>query len=338
MENDNQNRFWELAAGNIHNENDRGEAGELDEFLKISPNEDSLKELQRMHDQLYQARSLAGISRKRSWERINHYFIQRRIRLIRIFSSYAAVLIVAFIIGNSVRSVWMMNPGPEHETRISVPLGQMSEVTLYDGTHVWLNSGTTLKYAGNFGERNRNVSLDGEAFFKVKHGNLPFRVKLRNSEIEVTGTSFNVVSYKEEHTSRVTLVEGSVRINNSDGKEMMTMTPSQQAVIPENTDHIQVSQVNAGFFYSWTEGKIVFGEERLADVALRLERWYNVEIGFEGEGIGDLRFTGTILKNKPIDQIIKAFQLLLPVKIVYQNNLQKKDKITISKQDTPMKH
>jgi ferric-dicitrate binding protein FerR (iron transport regulator) len=274
----------------------------------------------------------------RSWGRVNHYFSQKKIRIIKTFSTYAAILIVAFFVGNAVRSVWMVNPGPEHETRISVPLGQMSEVTLYDGTQVWLNSGTTLRYTSNFGDNNRNVSLDGEAFFKVKHGKLPFRVKLRNSEIEVMGTSFNAVSYKEEQLSKVTLVEGSVRINDPDGKEMMTMTPSQQAVIPENTENIQVSEVNAGFFYSWTEGKIVFEEERLADVALQLERWYNVEIGFEGKGVGDLRFTGTILKNKPIDQIIKAFQLLLPVEIVYRNNIQEKDKITISKQNMPMEH
>ncbi|MGV8093245.1 MAG: FecR family protein [Mangrovibacterium sp.] len=338
MKNEDQNKFWELAAGKIHNENDPTEALELEELLKISRNKGSFKELQHIHDRLYQTRSLTGISRTRSWKKINHYFGQKRIRLVKTLTTYAAALIAAFFIGNLFRSVWVLSPGSEYETKVSVPLGQMSEVTLYDSTHVWLNSGTSLRYTSHFGKKDRHVSLDGEAFFKVKHSKLPFRVKLRNSEIEVTGTSFNAVSYKEEKVSQVTLIEGSVRINNPKGEEIMTLSPSQQITIPENLNDIQVSHVNADFFYSWTEGKIVFEEARLADVALRLERWYNVEIRFEGEGTGDLRFTGTILKNKPIDQIIKAFQLLLPVKIDHQNNLQKKDIIIISKQNMPMKY
>ncbi|KAB2814961.1 MAG: DUF4974 domain-containing protein [Paludibacter sp.] len=291
-----------------------------------------------MRDRLYRAQPLTAISRNRSWKRVDHYFIQKKIRLMKSLSAYAAVLIVAFLFGNLVRPVLTVNHRPEQETRVSVPLGQMSEVTLYDGTEVWLNSGTTLRYTADFGAKDRTVNLDGEAFFKVKHSNIPFRVKLRNSEIEVMGTSFNVVSYPEERLSTVTLVEGSVRINNSDGKEMLTMTPSQQAVIPGNPENIQVSTVNPAFFHSWTEGKIVFEEERLADVAVQLERWYNVEIGFKGKDVADLRFTGTILKNKPIDQSIRAFQLLLPVEIVYRNHMQEKDKITISKQDAPMEH
>ena len=326
------NKFWELATGKIHEENSPAEDKEFEELLKRSGNKSSFKQLQNIHDKLYKVKPLRKFSHDQSWRTINDYFKGKKIHLFFSIAKYAAVLLVAFFIGNLFRPVWNLTPAPENMAEVSVPLGQMSEVTLYDGTHVWLNSGTTLRYASNFGKRDRNITLDGEAFFKVKHSKLPFRVKLKNSEIEVLGTSFNAVSYKNEKNSYVTLVKGSVRINTLSGKKITTISPSQQITIPDNLQNIKVKKVDSDFYYSWTEGKIIFEEERLADVALRLERWYNVEIRLEGQGTGELRFSGTILKNKPFDQIIKTFQLLLPVKVNYQNNLQNKDIITISKQ------
>ena len=338
MEKKDQNNLWELAAGKIHGENDRSEAVELDELLKKQENNSSFKQLQNIHDKLYKARPLTKVSRARSWGKINYYFRAKRARIFISATKYAAVLLIAFLLGNIFRSVWTFSPDPEQVAEVTVPLGQMSEVTLYDGTHVWLNSGTTLQYTSKFGKTNRNISLDGEAFFKVTHSKFPFRVKLKNSEVEVLGTSFNAISYKDENVSYVTLVEGSVGINSLSGEKITTIKPSQQITIPENLKDIKVNTVNAGFYYSWTEGKIVFDEERLEDVAARLERWYNVEIRLEGKGTADLRFSGTILKNKPLDQIAKAFGLLLPVSVNYQNNLQKKDVLIISKQNLPMKN
>lgn len=338
MEKEDQNEFWELAAGSIHGENDPSEAVELDELLNKPENNSSFKQLQNIHDKLYKAKSLATVSGDRSWERINDYFRAKRNRVLISVMRYAAVLLIAFLLGNIFHSVWTLCPEMEQMAKVSVPLGQMSEVTLYDGTHVWLNSGTTLYYTNKFGETNRTISLDGEAFFQVTPSKLPFRVKLKNSEIEVLGTSFNAISYQNKNVSYVTLVEGSVKINSLLGEEIATIKPSQQITIPENLNDVQVNTVNAGFYYSWTAGKIVFDEERLEDVATRLERWYNVEIRLEGKGTVDLRFSGTILKNKPFDQIVKAFRLLLPVSVNYQNNLENKDVLIISKQDLPMKN
>ncbi len=85
------------------------------------------------------------------------------------------------------------------------------------------------------------------------------------------------------------------------------------------------------FYQSWIAGQIRFDEERLADVARRMERWYNVEIKFADETTRNLRFTGTVLKNKPVDQSIQAISLLLPIRVKYENNLATKDVITISK-------
>lgn len=332
MEKTGNDRFWELATGKIHAENNPEEENELERLLNDKENQKLFSRLQNIRYGLDEVKSLREYSQDRSWATINRYFMNKRIRMAMTIARYAAVILIAFLAGNLIQTGPKPAPGASQQAEISVPFGQMSEITLYDGTHVWLNSGTTLKYSDNFGEKERSVTLDGEAFFKVKHHSLPFRVKLKNSEIEVLGTSFNVVSYPDEQSSQVTLVEGSLRINSLSGAEIATLNPSQQITIPENTEDIRLHTVDVGFYSSWTEGKIVFEEERLSDVATRLERWYNVKIRFEDLEAGNLRFSGTILKNKPFDQIVKAFQLLLPIKIHYQNNLEQMDIITISKQ------
>jgi ferric-dicitrate binding protein FerR (iron transport regulator) len=110
-------------------------------------------------------------------------------------------------------------------------------------------------------------------------------------------------------------------MNTLSGKEIIQLKPSQQITVSEDLKSNSLKTVDTGFYKSWTEGKIVFHEERLADIILRLERWYNVDIRLANPKIGDLCFSGTILKNKPFDQIVKAFEILLPVKIEYQNKM-----------------
>ncbi len=337
MGNEDQNKFWELAAGKVHNENAPLEDLELDELLKRESNTSSFKQLENTHNKLHKVKVLTEFSRDLSWEKINDYLRTKRIRFFISVTKYAAILLITFLLGNIFHSIWPVDYEAEQMTVVSVPLGQMSEVILYDGTHVWLNSGTTLQYSNKFGKTNRDISLDGEAFFKVTHHESPFRVKLKNSEVEVLGTSFNAISYQNENVSYVTLVEGSVMINSLVGEKITTIKPSEQITIPENLRDVKVNTVHADFYYSWTNGKIVFDEEYLKDVVALLERWYNVEIKLEGNGTADLRFSGTIIKSKPFSQIVKAFELLLPVSAKYHYNPQNKDVLIISKKDLPMK-
>lgn len=214
---------------------------------------------------------------------------------------------------------------------IYVPLGQMSEMTLYDGTHVWLNSGTKLIYPNNFGKETREVKLEGEAFFKVNPGEIPFKVQIKNNTIEVLGTSFSAIAYPEDNYSQVTLIEGAIIIKDKADNKLAEMEPRQQINIPEDSNsEASLKLVDTRFYESWIEGMIQFDDEQLSEVARRLERWYNVQIIFTSKAASNLRFSGTVLKSKPIDQSMKAMSLLLPIKVEYQNNLANKDVITIS--------
>ena len=339
MDEADQNRFRELAIGKIYHENSSEEASQLEELLKIPANERSYAQLLKIHNSLDKIKSLEKVSGKRTWEKVDNYFRGKRRKLYISFVRYAAIILMAFVSGYVIQRVSSPFSETMQMAEIRVPLGQMSEVTLYDGTHIWLNSGTTLRYAYDFGKNDRNVVLDGEAFFKVSHGQIPFRVKLKSSEIEVMGTSFDVVSYKDDPSSEVTLVEGSVKLYTASGKEIARLKPSEQITIPDNLQRITLEkQVNTDFFISWTEGRIVFEEERLSDVVEKLQRWYNVVIRLEGQNTGDMRFSGTILKNKQFDQIAKAIRLLLPVNVTYQTNPENKDVIIISKRNMPMKN
>lgn len=327
-----QDKIWEAAASKVHEKADKNETNELEQLQLQPGSKDIIDKTRKIHSDLKHTSPLYKTSENRSWEKISDYLRKKKIRFFLSVSKYAAIIILALITGILMNQYWSpLSNQTITYSEVKVPLGQMAEITLSDGTHVWLNSGTTLRYADNFGNEAREVKLDGEAYFKVKKDEIPFKVKLNKSEIEVLGTSFAAISYREDNFSQVTLVEGSVKVNKTTGEEIARLTPEEQIYIPENPEDHLVKKVDTRFYESWTEGKIEFDDEKLSDVARRLERWYNVEIQFEQEEIGDFRFSGTILKNKPFNQITRAFCLLLPVEVEYQNNIENKDVIIISK-------
>jgi transmembrane sensor len=333
MNKTNHDKIWELSASKVHHEANPTENSELEELLKHSENRKIYEEINNLNRKLPETALLTHSSASRSWQRITRYFESKKVKLYLNITKYAAIIILAFVIGTLIQVNW--KPVPEIApvyTEVFVPLGQMSEMTLSDGTHVWLNSGTTLRYASNFGEDARKVELTGEAFFKVNKDEVPFRVQIKNNEVEVLGTTFAAEAYPDENFSRVTLVEGAVQLNDCKGRTLKQIYPNQQVTLPDDPQQkIKTAEVNTTFYESWINGEIKFDDERLADVARRMERWYNVEIRFASEEARNVRFTGTVLKNKPIDQSMKAICVLLALEAEFKSNLDTKDVITISK-------
>lgn len=326
-----EDNFLELVTSKLFTEIEKEEEKILEELLHEEKNDILYNKVKEIHEKLPETKPLHCFSAERSWTIVNNYFHQKKIKLFVNISKYAAIILLAFFIGTLININWKSKTDESLFSEINVPLGQMSNITLYDGTQVWLNSGTRLKYANDFGDKNRKIILEGEAFFKVKHNETPFIVQLENCAVEVLGTSFNVRSFRDENFSEITLVEGLVKMNTLSGKEITQLEPSQQITISEDLKNNILKTVDTGFYKSWTDGKIVFHEERLADIVLRMERWYNVDIQLANPKIGDLSFSGTILKNKPFDQIAKTFEILLPVKIEYQNKMGEKDIVIIHK-------
>jgi transmembrane sensor len=209
------------------------------------------------------------------------------------------------------------------ETRIEVPLGQMSNVVLPDGTTVLLNSGTKLVYSGKFNSGERIVSLEGEAFFDVTNDQAhPFVIKTNLLDFKVYGTSFNIQAYPEDKVINTTLVEGSLGIIGKSGGEITRLVPGENATYSEDDRKLLVGNVNLEMYTSWKDGLVTFRNEKLKDIARKIERWYNVEIVIKNARLGEELYMGTILKNKPVDQILEVFSLTssLKYKIVPRAN------------------
>ncbi len=327
----NEDRFWELITLKIHNEASSNEQEELNLYLTIEKYAKLYSEITHLGEDINNTRKLSLISQQNSWNYIKANLQNKTIQLFRKISGYAAVFIVAILLGGILVLLMSERAYEEKLAEIKVPLGQMSEITLYDGTHVWLNSGTTLQYNNSFGRKNRNVSLDGEAYFDVEKSDVPFRVRLKHSVVEVLGTQFNVISYENDDSSEITLIKGSVNVNNLNGDKIAWLKPSQQLTINDQSLKAKLKTVDTTFYISWTEGKIVFRDEKLSDICLRLERWYNVNIKLTSKDVEDMNFSGTILKSKPFSQIMTAFELMFPVDVEYQHVPDGKDEVTISK-------
>ncbi len=328
---DKYNRLWELSIAKLHNEASVNELAELDKLLEDQNKQKVYHEITSLYGDVAKAKELRKFSENRSWKTVSKQINGKVKRMLWSFSKYAALIIVAFLLGTLITSQYNKRSELVRFAEVSVPLGQMSEMTLYDGTKVWLNSGTTIRYSSKFGKDNRKISLEGEAFFEVTKDEIPFKVELKNVEVEVLGTRFNVVSYIDEDFSQITLIKGKVNINDQSNRKIAELKPSEQIYIDDNTNKATISKVETNFYTSWIEGKIVFDHQPLSEISRKLERWYNVDIQFEESSIGDLCFSGTILKHKPFNQIVTAFGLLLPVDINYMHINNGKDEIIFSK-------
>ena len=187
---------------------------------------------------------------------------------------------------------------------LRVPVGGMYQVTLPDGTKAWLNSETSLKYPERFDGEQRIVELEGEAYFEVTKSVKEFIVKTNTANITVLGTQFNVSAYKNDSYFSSTLVEGKVRLSSESSLNSVILAPSQRAVLNHNGTTFNVNQVDPEIYTAWKEGKFYFERERLDNILTRVSRWYNIDVVFENDYLKDQTFTGVVLKNKTIDNLL----------------------------------
>lgn len=328
---DNHDARWERIAGKLHRELSDKEEAEFSQMMTDDTRLHEFEKAQRIHDNLTKTGPIPLDGKVESWIKVENGIKSYQLRWIKTVLKYAAIIVVAFITGNLLKP----STPADKEIRFSeirAPHGQMCKLILPDGTKIWLNSGTTIRYPDRFADDVRAVSISGEAYFEVaKMAHKPFTVNTSDMKVEVFGTSFNISAYKDDEMTSVTLVEGKVEVQNSDGKTIAQLSPGQLAVKSKNDTNIEIRNVETSFYKSWIEGKIYFDDQPLNLIATKLERWFNIEIVFANNQLKTYKFTGTILKNKPVDQIMQALELLAPIHFKHQINATEKDKITIYK-------
>lgn len=196
---------------------------------------------------------------------------------------------------------------------LTVPRCCEYRMVLADGTQVWLNSESELRFPVNFTGNERRVFLKGEAYFQVaKDETKPFRVETGALEIEALGTQFDVNAYRDNGKWMTTLVEGRVRVSAGEAKQTCVLEPGKQALLHNNV--LTVSDVNVEEITGWKEGRFVFRNMTMENIARQLERWYDVEINFSDVVVRYYRFTGVMKRYNQLSQLIEMIEETTDVK------------------------
>lgn len=255
-----------------------------------------------------------------------HYLInksekeeRKSVTFFHYFSRVAAILLLPLIIALGYQLINNRAKDGRLQT-VSTPLASHTSFDLPDGSRVWLNAGSTITFPESFDQKQRSVKLIGQAYFDVKKNKIPFCVETDQFTVKVLGTSFDVLAYPGEEAS-VTLERGKVSLETLSGNEAV-LNPGQQAVIEKESGRIEQRNVDTGQFVGWKNNRLIFVEEPLEKVAIRLKRWFNVDITIEDEAIKKIPVNGTI-EYESIGEVMQLLEICAPVKCSYNKNERK---------------
>lgn len=325
--------------------------------------------------------SPSGFNKEDGWIRVKSEYYQKKFEaelentnykwkktVIRIVSISAAAILITFILTTFIsRNSYNKQISSQNiYNEITVPLGAKSQIILSDGTKVWLNAGSTLKFPVSFSSETREVYLEGEAFFNVtKNKKSLFVVKTSGINVKVYGTEFNIKSYPEEKLIQTTLVNGSVTIEEIGGKsakKIAYLKPNETATYFKTTSSIDISnkdnlpkeniqqsdksvkiiidpETDVTPIISWKDNRWIIDGEELGSLSIMLERRYNVTISLENKNLESYKFSGT-LTNETFEQVLKIMQLSAPIIYSVSGNhvIIKEDPMYKKKYDESITH
>ena len=314
------NTHIERIVSHFHENDDNSDA--IDAELE---NSNDYKEI----EEIYKSRNYVSFLYKQksendTWRKISLRITPRR--LFPIWLKYVAIIILSFSAGSLAIFFTGVNSVNKNRTTlgsITCPKGQITSLTLFDGTTVWLNSESTIKYSSDFNTNNREVYVDGEAYFEVTpNKKVPFIVNLKESKVQVYGTCFNVKSYQNSNVE-VVLKEGKVEFITNSGSTILK--PNEEVIFSPKNGTFTKSLVNVEKILGWKDGKYFYNKEKLGNIIQQLQRWYGVEIIIKNEKLAGYRFTGVIDHQKSIGYNLNTIEMTNKIKIEYSN-----DKIIIT--------
>lgn len=198
--------------------------------------------------------------------------------------------------------------GKLKDIAVTTPLGGTYQVILSDGTKVWLNAGSRISFPSRFVDKERKVLLSGEAYFQVSPDkSRPFRIISKGQQVEVLGTHFNINAYQDEASTKTTLLEGSVKVNNS-----IVLKPNEQSVLTSN--NLLVKRVNGSAAIDWKNGKFIFEDEDLETILRKVSRWYNVQIVDQRKVRTPITFKGSFSRYDNISKVLSKLEFAGQVK------------------------
>jgi len=350
---------WTLLKKSLSNTLSPGEQRDLEQWIEKSAlNKHIFDEVS--EDKLFQDAILSSKwdDNSLAWKQVLSRIQQpaKRISMPRrqfFIMSAAAVLLLLVTIGSLFYiNDRFSNPGneiPEGYTYIFSPRGQRTKVVLPDRSRVWLNSESSLRYSTIFNSSDREVILQGEAFFEIQPDpTKPFFVSANEIKVKVYGTSFNIRAFPNENTIETTLIEGKLSVTSltQSGEEPneVFLRPNEKCIVTRDTKNIEISAgnqtsadpseainfrnvarvldlkvqkgINTEEEKLWKDGKLVFRDRPFTELAVDLERWFDVKIHFEDKKIGNYKFTG-VFDKETINQALEALKLSSPKSFQY---------------------
>lgn len=300
------------------------EQKELSEWVALSgENQKFLEDAKEIQDGIEHLELMKSIDTASALDTVKSKIGQKinRVKQFFLYAQRVAAILILPLIASTIY-MYMANVAEQEATaslpwvEVSTPVGLRSVFSLPDGSKVWLNSSTTLRYPPNFSKEERLVKLDGEAYFDVTtNPQRPFIVDAGKMQIEAVGTSFNVMAYNEDNLIEAALVEGKVNIlREVKGKrhKVTDLLPGQLAVFQKAENKIKRSQRDLDKHIAWREGKIVFKNDPLDDMLRKLSHWYNVDFEIDPKMKRDYAYTGSFV-GEDLYQILKYIELTTPI-------------------------
>lgn len=288
----------DILIGNyLSGESTPAEKQELMDWIAQSPaNKKHFEENQRIWEKSHSYFSAADVVSDQL--KIKDRIIQqlasqpKEISLSRWIYRVAAILALPIMLAIG----WYAGSGSRETSmcEVTAPKGQISKCVLADGTQIWLNAGSTIKYEPTLSGKIREVNLDGEAYFKVsKNKHKPFVVTTKYAQVKVLGTVFNLKAYSDDKKVETTLEEGSVEFSlNGSTAEPVELKPGEQVVFNTSDQKLTMSIVDTYLHTAWKDGKYVFKDADLKTIVTELERLYDVRIHLENDSLKQLHFRG----------------------------------------------
>lgn len=210
---------------------------------------------------------------------------------------------------------------PESYSTLSVPKGGEYQLVLSDGSKIWLNSDTKLRFPDRFNGNQRVVYLEGEAYFEVApNAKMPFIVTVRNMKVEVLGTKFDVKAYKEDRMIYTTLLSGCVETSNLQSGQSVILHPNEQCLFDATKQQMKKRFVDAATFIGWKDGRFIFENEPLEEIMKQLCRWYNVEVTYQSPELAKYCFTGNTGRFDQLSSLLYLIEKTYPISFSINGN------------------
>lgn len=210
---------------------------------------------------------------------------------------------------------------PESYSTLSIPKGGEYQLILSDGSKIWLNSDSRLRFPDRFNGEERTVYLEGEAYFEVAHNaQKPFIVSVRNMKIEVLGTKFDVKAYNEDPVVYTTLLSGCVKTSGGQSGQSVILHPNEQCLFDTAKQQLKKRAVDATTFIGWKDGRFIFENEPLEEIMKQLCRWYNVEVSYQSPELAKYRFTGNTGRFDQISSLLNMIEKTYPISFSINGN------------------